>query len=284
MPIAQELVAAALATPGLDAAADALSTRVRQLLDRAGDARQPIRDALSGTWLGHPVHPAITDVPVGAWSAALVLDLFAQRKAARIAIGVGLAGAFGAALTGLNDWLDTYGRPRRLGVVHAALNGTATLLYTASFLARGRAAGAGIALSTLGYATVALSALYGGELSLDEQIGVNHARSAEPPSDEIDVAALGDVPDGGMRRVDAQGYPVVLVRRGETVFALAATCAHQGGPLDQGTLEGETITCPWHGSRFCLTDGSIVNGPAAYPQPALRVRIADGRIRVAAVS
>ncbi|HYZ14875.1 MAG TPA: DUF2231 domain-containing protein, partial [Candidatus Acidoferrum sp.] len=177
MPIAQDLVAAALAVPGLDNAADAVSAQLRRLLDRAGDARQPVRDALSGTWLGHPVHPAITDVPVGAWTAALVLDLTGQRQAARVAIAVGLAGAVGAALTGLNDWLDTYGRPRRLGVVHAALNGTATLLYTASLLARGGSAGAGVALSALGYAIVTLSALYGGELSLDEQIGVNHARA-----------------------------------------------------------------------------------------------------------
>jgi nitrite reductase/ring-hydroxylating ferredoxin subunit/uncharacterized membrane protein len=281
MPIAQQLVAAALATPGLDGAADALSAGVRRLLDRAGNARQPLRDALSGTWLGHPVHPAITDVPVGAWTAALVLDLAGQRRAAKIAVGVGLAGALGAALTGLNDWLDTYGRPRRLGVVHATLNGTATLLYATSFLARGSCDAAGIALSTLGYGTVALSALYGGELSLDEQIGVNHAHAAEPPSDEVDVGLLDDVPDGGMRRVDAHGYPIVLVRRGVTVFALAATCAHQGGPLDQGTLDGETITCPWHGSTFCVTDGSIVNGPAAEPQPVLRARVLDGRVRVA---
>lgn len=281
MPIAQQLVAAALATPGLDAAANAISSQVRLLLDRTGSARQPIRDALGGTWLGHPLHPALTDVPVGSWTTALVLDLAGQRRAARIAIGVGLAGALGAALTGLNDWLDTSARPRRLGVVHATLNVSATLLYATSFFARARNDGAGIALSVIGYGVVSLGAAIGGELSLDEQIGVNHAHATEPPSEERDIGALDDVPDGGMRRIDGDGYPIVLVRRGETVFALAATCAHQGGPLDQGTLDGENLTCPWHSSTFRITDGSIVNGPTAYPQPAFRTRVVDGRIRIA---
>jgi nitrite reductase/ring-hydroxylating ferredoxin subunit/uncharacterized membrane protein len=282
MPIAQQLVAAALATPGLDDAADTLSSFARRALECAGPARQPIRDALTGTWLGHPLHPAITDVPVGAWTAAFVLDLAGQRRGAKIAIGVGLAGALGAAVTGLNDWLDTRGRPRRLGVVHASLNGTATLLYAASLLARIGSEAAGSVLGTVGYAAVCLAAVYGGELSLDEQLGVNHAHATELPSDERDVGALSDVPDGGMRRVDAEGYPVVLVRRGEAVFALAATCAHRGGPLDQGTLDGQHLTCPWHGSTYCITDGSIVNGPTAFPQPAFSTRIVDGRVRIAA--
>jgi nitrite reductase/ring-hydroxylating ferredoxin subunit/uncharacterized membrane protein len=280
MPIAQQLVAAALATPGLDAAGNAISSGLRLLLGRTGRASQPIRDALSGTWLGHPVHPAITDVPIGAWTTALFLDIAGERGAARTAVGVGLVGALGAAVTGLNDWLDTSGRPRRLGVAHATLNTAATLLYTSSFFARGRADRAGITLSAIGYAVVLLAATIGGELSLDELIGVNRARTSEPPSEERDVGALDDVPDGGMRRVDVAGYPIVLVRRGETVFALAANCAHQGGPLDQGTVDGEKITCPWHGSTFRITDGSIVNGPTAYPQPAFRTRVLDGRIRL----
>lgn len=282
-PIAQELVDLALQTPGLDEAADALAAGVNGAYEAAGAAKQPLKDALNGTWLGHALHPAITDVPVGAWTAALVLDALGERRGARIAVGVGLLGALGAAATGLTDWTDTYGKPRRLGVVHAALNGAATLLYGASWLARGKAHGAGVALSLLGYGIVSLSALYGGTMSLDLQIGVNHANATEPPADETDVAALGDVPDGGMKRADAGGYPVLLVRRGGEVNAIGAVCSHQGGPLDEGTLEGDVVTCPWHGSRFCILDGGIVSGPAAYPQPAFRATVVDGRIRVAAV-
>jgi nitrite reductase/ring-hydroxylating ferredoxin subunit len=121
-------------------------------------------------------------------------------------------------------------------------------------------------------------------ISLDLQIGVNHAHATELPDGEIDVAALAEVPDGGMKRVDAGGYPVLLVRRGERIDAIGAICAHQGGPLEQGTLADGMVTCPWHGSTFCVRDGSIVTGPTAYPEPAFTVRVIDGRIRVAAAA
>ena len=280
-PIAQQLVDLALRTPGLDAAADALAGAVNAAYDAAGPAKQPVKDALNGTWLGHGLHPAISDVPIGAWTAALALDALGERRGARIAVGVGLAAALGAAATGLTDWADTSGKPRRLGVVHAALNGAATLLYGASWLARGKAYGAGVLFSALGYGVVSLSALYGGTLSLDLQIGVNRSSVPELPADEVDAGALADVPDGGMKRVDAGGYPVLLVRHGGEIHAIGAVCAHQGGPLDEGTLDGDVVTCPWHGSKFCMLDGGIAGGPTAYPQPAFRARVLDGRVRVA---
>jgi nitrite reductase/ring-hydroxylating ferredoxin subunit/uncharacterized membrane protein len=282
MPIAQQFVDCALEIPGLDSAADYVAGLVNGAYDAAGSGKRPLKDALNGTWLGHALHPAITDIPVGAWTAALAMDLVGERRGARLAIGVGLLGAAAAAVTGLTDWSDTYGKPRRLGVVHAALNASATLLYGASWLARGKAGGAGFVFSAIGYGVVSLSALYGGMISLDLQIGVNHAHATELPDGEIDVAALAEVPDGGMKRVDAGGYPVLLVRRGERIDAIGAICAHQGGPLEQGTLADGMVTCPWHGSTFCVRDGSIVTGPTAYPEPAFTVRVIDGRIRVAA--
>jgi nitrite reductase/ring-hydroxylating ferredoxin subunit/uncharacterized membrane protein len=282
MPIAQQLVDCALQIPGLDAAADRVAGLVNGAYDAAGPVKRPLKDALNGTWLGHALHPALTDVPIGAWTAALAMDLLGERRGAKIAVGVGLLGAVGAAVSGLTDWTDTYGKPRRLGVVHAALNATATLLYGASWLARGRTGSGGFVLSTIGYGIVSLSALYGGTMSLDLQIGVNHAHASEPPTEEIDVAALTDVPDGGMKRVDARGYPVLLVRRGEGIDAIGAICAHQGGPLEEGTLKDGAVTCPWHGSTFCVRDGGIVNGPSTYPQPAFSVRVIDGRVRITA--
>ena len=167
--------------------------------------------------------------------------------------------------------------------MHAALNGTATLLYAASWFARPTAYAAGAALSAAGYCVAGLSALYGGTISLDLQVGTNYAHASNPPPDWTDVAAFSDIPDGGMRRVEAAGYAVLLTRRGLAVNAIGAVCAHQGGPLEQGTLDGDVVTCPWHGSRFCVTDGSIVNGPTAYPQPAFKVNVSGGRVLVAAV-
>lgn len=264
--------------PNLDRVADALAAAANSAYSSAGSLRAPMKDALNGTWLGHPLHPALTDIPVGAWTAALVLDAMGEKRAAKTAVGVGLAGALAAALSGLTDWLDTYGNPRRLGVVHAAMNLTATALYAGSFFARGSADALAVRLSTAGYAVVSLGALLGGVLSLDLQIGVNHAHAAEPPDDEVDVGAVVEIPDGGMRRVDAQGYPVLLARRGREIYAMGAVCAHQGGPLDEGTLQGDIVTCPWHGSQFCVRDGRIVHGPTAYPQPAFAVRISEDRV------
>lgn len=279
--ISEQLVAAALATQNLDEAADVLAGAVNATYDAAGDPGQRIKDFLNGTWLGHPLHPALTDVPVGAWTVALALDLLGERRGAKIAIGVGLLGAAGAAASGLTDWVVAFGNRRKLGVVHATLNGTATLLYAWSYLLRGRADGPAIGLSTLGYGLVALAALYGGVLSLDWQVGVNHAHASDPPGDELDVAALSEIPDGGMKRVEPNGYPVLLVRRGNDVHALAALCAHAGGPLDEGALDGEIVRCPWHGSEFCVRDGSIVRGPTAFPQPAFKVRISGERVLLA---
>jgi nitrite reductase/ring-hydroxylating ferredoxin subunit len=279
--ISEQLVGAAIATPHLDEAADALAGAVNVAYAAAGPSGQPLKDLLSGTWLGHPLHPALTDVPVGAWTVALALDLLGERRGAKIAVGVGLLGAVGAAASGLTDWAVTFGKRRKLGVAHAAVNGTATLLYASSYLLRGRADALAIGLSTVGYGLVSLGALYGGVLSLDWQIGVNHAHNTDAPDDEVDVAALSEVPDGGMKRVDAKGYPVLLVRRGGDVYAIAALCGHAGGPLDEGTLEGDVVRCPWHGSRFCVTDGSIVNGPTAFPQPAFKVRVSGERVVLA---
>lgn len=276
--LSEALVAAALDIPGLDEAGDAIAGPVNAFYESGGETGRALKDALNGTWLGHALHPAITDVPVGAWTAALVLDLAGERRGAKIAVGVGLLGAVGAALSGVTDWLDTYGKPRRLGVVHAALNATATLLYAGSYVARDREPRLGVTLASVGYALVGLSALYGGSISLDLQIGVNHAHGTEPPEGEVDVAALDEIPDGGMKRVLAKGYPVLLVRQGREVQAIGARCAHQGGPLEKGTLKDGVVTCPWHGSQFCVRDGGIVHGPSAYPQPAFEVRLAGDRV------
>src|SRR4029077_19553365 len=102
-----------------------------------GDAGRRVRDFLHGTWLGHPLHPALTDIPLGAWTTALALDAAGDRsrgmaRAADTAMGVGIAGAVGAAVTGLTDWHHTTGGDRRLGLGHAMLNTAALALYVTS--------------------------------------------------------------------------------------------------------------------------------------------------------
>src|SRR5438132_10910859 len=131
--------------PALDTLAKPLSQAVRGAYQAAGATGQRAKNALHGVWLGHPLHPVFTDLPLGAWTTGLVLDAVAARtnepvmeKAADVAIGVGLAGAAAAAITGLTDWSETYGKSQRTGLVHGLLNIAATTLYATAFILRTR--------------------------------------------------------------------------------------------------------------------------------------------------
>lgn len=252
-----------------------------------GRATQPaaVKNALSGTWLGHQLHPMLTDLPIGAWAMATFLDLTGGKRAATSAqrlVGLGVLATAPTAASGASDWSDTYGPDQRVGLVHAATNVTATLLHAASWAARRRGhRGTGIVLSGLGLGLTAGAAYLGGHLSLARGIGVNHTAFEDTVTDWTDVAAESDLAEGQPMRVTATGVPVVLVRHGGDVRALSARCTHAGGPLDEGTLVGHgCVKCPWHGSEFRLADGTVVRGPAAIPQPTWDVKVDDGRVSV----
>jgi len=241
----------------------------------------------------HPVHPAITDIPIGAWTVAVVLDQTEAktrrkrlRKGADMAVAVGLAGAVGSAVTGASDWQYLSGAPRRIGLVHALLNITATLLFAASLVLRSRkhrAAGRNLAL--LGYSTSIAAAYLGGHLAFWHKIGVSHAPAPQTLPDTFrPVMALADLPDKELRRIDVDGIPVVIIKREDQVFALAETCAHLGGPLASGTYQEDdnSVICPWHGSRYAMSDGRVLNGPSPYNQPCFEIRILNGQIELKA--
>ncbi len=249
------------------------------------DAPRGPRDFLYGTWLGHSLHAAVIPVPVGSWSATMLFDLMGEERAADLTLGLGLVGAFGAAVTGAAQWQDATNEeaPRRLGALHALLNVAATGLMAGSWLLRqqGRR-GTGVALSTLGLGVNLASAWLGGELAYELGIGVNHAAFEKPPTKWTDVAAVRGLVDGKPRRVEVDGTPVLLLRQGDRIQAIGATCPHLGGPLDEGSIEGNTVTCPWHGSVFSLDDGALIHGPAMMPVAAYEVRVEDGRVAIRA--
>jgi len=275
----------------LDRLSDKIQPLVVDAFKSSGLAGRKGKNLLHGTWLGHPLHPALTDVPLGAWTAALTLDAMetiSGRKelgaGADAAIAVGLVGAAGAAVTGLTDWSETNGRARRVGLLHGLLNVGATALYATSLVLRRkdrRSAGRGFAM--LGYAVSSTAAYLGGHLVFGEQIGVNHAAAQEMPKEFVPVLADAELREGEMKRADAGGVPVLLVRREGAVCALANTCSHFGGPLSEGKLEGDVVQCPWHGSRFNVTDGSVVDGPATFPQPCFEARVREGQIEVRSI-
>src|SRR3954462_1656181 len=151
---------------------------VKSAYGAAGTAGQTVKNALHGVWLGHPLHPAITDVPVGSWTVAAALDLLElrgdsnYRSGADFAVLLGLLSAVPAAISGATDWSDTQGKAQRVGAVHGMLNLGAAALYAGSLVARrAERRGIGKALGFLGYGFVLASAYLGGELSFGLKIG-----------------------------------------------------------------------------------------------------------------
>jgi len=273
---------------GLDPLAAALQRVVQKLLAAGG---APARNLLHGTWLGHPLHPLLTDVPTGAWTVTLALDMLSvagrpsNERGADAALAVGIAGAVAAAAAGWADWSDTADDPKALGLTHALLNGGALVLYAGSFAARrsGRR-GAGIGCATAGYALLSFAGYLGGELTFGMQLGVKHtAIPIDPGATFAPVMDEAALPYGALTRVDLGGIPVLVLRTEDGIHAVGAACTHRGAPLDEGTLEGTNVRCPWHGSLFDVRDGRVLDGPAAFPQPRFEARVRGGKIEVRAL-
>ena len=271
----------------LDPMAEKLRSFAMAVFDTAG---QRVDDLLYGTWLGHPLHPVLTDVAIGGCVSALGLDLLDAKTRRRdfavgadAAVALGLAGALGSAVTGLNDWRWTtaYERPRRIGIGHAAANVTATTFYLASLcLRRNGSRQAGRLTGIAGFSALMLGAYLGGHLVFGERIGVDHAVVEAPPTGFVPVLAEDQLPEKTPTQAKAGDVPVLLVRYEGQIYALLDTCAHLGCSLAGGHLHDRSIVCPCHGSRFSLEDGRLLNGPATFPEPHFEVRVHNGQIEV----
>jgi nitrite reductase/ring-hydroxylating ferredoxin subunit/uncharacterized membrane protein len=266
----------------LDSAAEPIAAKVRELLPGG-----PVKDALSGTWLGHALHPVMQLAPLGTWMSAVILDLIGGEDAESASdrlIGTGLLASVPTFVSGWSDYADSTvasERVRRIGIVHAAANATGALLFAGSLAARGRGSrGRGKLLALAGMGAVGAGGWLGGHLSYAEGVGVDNTVFEDYPGDWTAVVSESELVDGEPHRAELDGVPVVVVRTGDTVHALADRCSHRGGPLSDGKVADGCITCPWHGSRFRLDDGSVERGPAAYPQPALDVRVTNGMVEV----
>jgi nitrite reductase/ring-hydroxylating ferredoxin subunit/uncharacterized membrane protein len=284
--ISQRLVEA---LPFLDRIADGVQPKVREAVEESGTT---VRNALDGKWLEVPLHPVLTDVPVGSWTAALVFDGLdaatdsrAMRNAADASLVMGTLGAFGAAVTGLSDWRDLSGGSRRMGVAHALLNTIGLVLSVVSLVLRatGRR-NAGRIIFLAGYSVSGMAAHLGGELSYNYGLRVNrNAFVPDGPEDFVPVLDEEDLPRNDTRKVEADGVGVLLSRSsGGEVCAISSVCGHLGGPLEEGSREGDTVVCPWHGSRYDLCSGKVLESPAVFPQSRYETRVRDGRIEVRA--
>jgi nitrite reductase/ring-hydroxylating ferredoxin subunit/uncharacterized membrane protein len=243
----------------------------------------PVRDALHGVWLGHPLHPVLAQAPVGAWLSAAVLDAGSSTEGEaqrRRLVAFGLMTAAAAALAGAADWSEQHEQQMRVGVVHAAANVTAAGFYGASLLTRRPAASRALRLA--GLAAVAAGGLLGGHISFRLSGGANQA---EPVPHLVEPGWHDLMPAAGLPAADPVkamlgDVPLVVIRDGSAVHVLAGRCSHLSGPLFEGEVDGGCLICPWHGTAFRIADGSVARGPATAPQPVLRTRIRDGIIQV----
>ena len=251
-------------------------------------AGQGVRNFLHGTWLGHPLHPAMSDFPIGAWSTATIFDLVdsftGEEKyadAADLAVRVGVVSAVGVAASGLCDWHKIgHGPAKRAGALHAVLNSGALLCYIASWVQRRNGnRGTGVATGLAGFALVCAGAWLGGHMSYADGIGVDHAQRGGPEG-WTPVLPEAELPESEPRKVSAHGVDILLVKRNGRVFAIGEKCAHLRGPLSEGKLEGDTVVCPRHGSRFSVETGEVIDGPAVYGQPCFEVRTTNGQIEI----
>lgn len=268
---------------GLDRLSDRLQQGVRAVL-----RSQRVRDVLHGVWLGHPLHPAIVQLPLGAWTSAAVLDLLpGQHRSATTLVAVGTASALPAALAGANDWAELTPEQRRVGLVHAVTNIVGTTLYLGSLVARltGRQR-LGRTLGFLGLASAGGGGYLGGHLAYKQAAQVNQA---VPEMHRLSggwrpIADVDMLPQAQLVAREIDSVALVVYRDGDNITVMLERCAHQSGPLSAGRItqvDGHAcVVCPWHGSTFQLDDGAVVHGPSGTDQQVLPTRVVDGVLEI----
>ena len=273
----------------LEPVADLLQKVVSGTYKALGSAGTSLKSFNHGTWLGHPLHPVLTDIPLGLWTITVLFDiiyLFNRSAvwfdASELTIFVAILVALATAVTGFTDWNETYGRERRVGVAHGLINTVVVLIYIASLLIRwtgGTVVGA-IILSFIGYALLLSAAYLGGELVFSIGTGVNHHAFQHQPQKFTRVMLEGQLTDGILVRGLAGDTPVLIYKKGDTVCAISETCSHAGGPLSEGEVIGNVVQCPWHASHFDLCTGQVKRGPATVSQVRYDARVQNGQIEV----
>jgi nitrite reductase/ring-hydroxylating ferredoxin subunit/uncharacterized membrane protein len=241
-----------------------------------------------GRWAGHPLHPALSDLPIGLWTSVMVLDLTDRDTdprrgldAAGVLSAAGILASGATALTGVADWSVSEDTDRRIGLFHGLLNTAALGLQGVSLGAR--VAGHRGTARTLGAASLmatAAAGYLGGHLVFTKGVMVNRVAWTTGPRRWARALEDSDLPDDTPVGVEAEGRQILLYRHDGRLYAIDNLCSHAGGLLSRGPVDGLTVTCPLHGSRFSLATGCVSRGPSSQPQPVLPTRIRNGWIEV----
>jgi nitrite reductase/ring-hydroxylating ferredoxin subunit/uncharacterized membrane protein len=265
-----------------------ISRGIQNLILDGGRPVRRVADFFHGSWLGHPLHPVLTDFVIGAWVMGGILDLLGALKgshkteqASEILIGLGAAGAVPTAIAGLTDYTTIPRRAASTGALHGLINtlGLGIMLFSLRERRKGRRS-QGIFLSSVGLGLITVSAWLGGELTFRYSVGVNHSSRPDGPKKYTAVMDDEELPDQQPRRVDFEGTPVLLYRYDGSLYAIGAVCGHDGGPLEEGRFENYCVECPWHQSVYDLRDGRVVHGPTTYAEPSYDTRVRSGKIEI----
>ena len=264
------------------------SVAIHNAILAGGEPTRTIADVLHGTWLGHPVHPMLTDITIGAWTLGSAFDVVAgltQSDAARDTAdkltAIGTASAIPTAITGLVDYSTFPDWSANTATWHGLLNIVNFGLFAMSVRERRRGnRGRAVAYSAVGMALTGVSAWLGGHLVYKSKVGVDNSDQFEKPTDWKAVADLAHLQHNKPRVVEVDGKQVLLYRSGDAIYAVGNRCAHAGGPLNEGKFKGSCVECPWHNSVFDMRDGSIVHGPTTHVQPRFETRVRDGQVEI----
>jgi nitrite reductase/ring-hydroxylating ferredoxin subunit len=243
------------------------------IYDRIG----PLKDFAHGRWLGHPLHSALTDVPIGALTVTIVLDLLNYRAAADVTLVLGVVFLALAALSGAADYTDTDGTALVRATLHSTLMVVALVIYLVSLIVRSGNPDDrtfAVASSIVAYLVLTAGAYVGGEVvySLGNMVDRHAFGGRGTKWQSLDLGDIKTLPEAQPVRARAGENKILLVRYGDTIHAMHEVCAHAGGPLAEGRIVDDCIECPWHGSRYRLSDGTVKRGPSVYDQPRYEVR------------
>jgi nitrite reductase/ring-hydroxylating ferredoxin subunit len=284
----QELFTAAGRWQWLEALNDSVSAVVQPLYERYRD-NLAVELMHGGRWAGHALHPALSDLPIGLWSGAVVLDTFGKdvpkgsgrMDPAGTLSAAGLVAAVATVATGVTDWSVSDGEDRRIGLLHGVLNLAGVALQGVSLAARlGGHRGSARILGATSLTVTAAAGYVGGHLVQGRAVMVNRVAGSTGPNRWVRAMPETDLAEDASTGVELEGRKILLHRSDGELHALDNTCSHAGGLLSRGDIAGCAVTCPLHGSRFDLRDGHILRGPAHHPQPVLPTRVRNGWIEV----